>query len=47
LNLGKPHPKVTYHHTPSSMTEDEMVDLIGGENSVDLITYRLISLCII
>ncbi|CAH8315382.1 unnamed protein product [Eruca vesicaria subsp. sativa] len=38
LNLGKPHPKVTYHHTPSSMTEDETVDLIGGENSVDLIT---------
>lgn len=40
LNLGKPHPKVTYHHTPPPMTDDEMVDLIGGgeENSVDLIT---------
>ncbi|KFK28813.1 hypothetical protein AALP_AA7G052200 [Arabis alpina] len=38
IKLGKPNPKVTYHHTPSSMTEDEIVDLIGGENSVDLIT---------
>ncbi|ESQ55104.1 hypothetical protein EUTSA_v10026009mg [Eutrema salsugineum] len=38
LNLGKPHLKVTYHHTPPSMTDDEMVNLIGGENSVDLIT---------
>lgn len=38
IDLAKPHPKVTYRHTPPSMTEDEMVDLIGGENSVDLIT---------
>lgn len=38
IDLAKPHPKVTYRHTPPSLTEDEMVDLIGGENSVDLIT---------
>ncbi|XP_010527066.1 PREDICTED: uncharacterized protein LOC104804456 [Tarenaya hassleriana] len=31
------HPKVTYHHTPASMSDDELVALVGGENSVDLI----------
>ncbi|XP_010547857.1 PREDICTED: putative methyltransferase DDB_G0268948 [Tarenaya hassleriana] len=38
LKFATPHPKVTYHHTPPSMTDEEMLDLIGGENSVDLIT---------
>uniref|UniRef100_A0A1J3JQW6 Putative methyltransferase n=1 Tax=Noccaea caerulescens TaxID=107243 RepID=A0A1J3JQW6_NOCCA len=29
--------KISYHHTPKNMSEDEMVALVGGENSVDLI----------
>ncbi|XP_043720146.1 putative methyltransferase DDB_G0268948 [Telopea speciosissima] len=33
-----PHPKVRYVHTPLSMSEDELVSLIGGEGSVDLVT---------
>lgn len=33
-----PHPQVKYLHVPSSMSEDELVNLIGGENSVDLVT---------
>ncbi|KAK9930245.1 hypothetical protein M0R45_027288 [Rubus argutus] len=34
------HPRVRYIHTPMSISEDEMVNLIGGghENSVDLVT---------
>ncbi|XP_010427085.1 PREDICTED: putative methyltransferase DDB_G0268948 [Camelina sativa] len=31
------HSRISYHHTPITMSEDEMVALIGGENSVDLI----------
>lgn len=31
------HSKISYHHTPKNMSEDEMVALVGGENSVDLI----------
>ncbi|KAI3435468.1 uncharacterized protein J3R85_006077 [Psidium guajava] len=38
LSFAMPHPRVCYMHTPQSMTEDEMVALIGGENRVDLIT---------
>lgn len=38
LKVATPHPKIDYRHTPSSMTDDELVELIGGENSVDLIT---------
>ncbi|VVB12673.1 unnamed protein product [Arabis nemorensis] len=38
LKLATPHPKIDYRHIPSSMTDDELVELIGGENSVDLIT---------
>ncbi|KAI3435467.1 uncharacterized protein J3R85_006076 [Psidium guajava] len=38
LSFAMPHPRVRYMHTPQSMTEDEMVALIGGENRVDLIT---------
>jgi hypothetical protein len=32
-----PHPKVRYLHTPTSMSEDEFVTMLGGDNSVDLI----------
>lgn len=31
------HSRISYHHTPTTISEDEMVDLLGGENSVDLI----------
>ncbi|CAK7354738.1 unnamed protein product [Dovyalis caffra] len=32
------HPQVHYLHTPLTMSDDELVNLLGGENSVDLIT---------
>ncbi|KAK9291797.1 hypothetical protein L1049_019747 [Liquidambar formosana] len=38
LQHAMPHPKVRYMHTPLSMSDDEVVNLIGGENSVDLVT---------
>ncbi|XP_062000336.1 uncharacterized protein LOC133717645 [Rosa rugosa] len=40
LNHAIQHPRVRYIHTPTSISDDEMVDLIGGghENSVDLVT---------
>ncbi|KAK9292020.1 hypothetical protein L1049_019973 [Liquidambar formosana] len=38
LQHAMPHPKVRYIHTPLSMSEDELVNFIGGENSVDLVT---------
>ncbi|KAI6699898.1 hypothetical protein NL676_014222 [Syzygium grande] len=38
LSFGMPHPRVRYVYTPQSMSEDEMVALMGGENRVDLIT---------
>jgi SAM-dependent methyltransferase len=38
LKLAMPHPKVHYHHTPPSISDDEIISLIGGENSLDLIT---------
>lgn len=38
LNFSKQHPRVEYHHTPLSMSDDDLVPLIGGEGSVDLIT---------
>ncbi|KAJ4904847.1 S-adenosyl-L-methionine-dependent methyltransferases superfamily protein [Raphanus sativus] len=31
------HSRINYHQTPKNMSEDEMVALIGGENSIDLI----------
>ncbi|KAL1195905.1 hypothetical protein V5N11_027763 [Cardamine amara subsp. amara] len=31
------HSRISYHNTPIIMSEDEMVALVGGENSVDLI----------
>ena len=38
LKLAMPHPRVRYLHTPLSITDDELVALIGGEDSVDLVT---------
>ncbi|KAK9063692.1 hypothetical protein SSX86_017564 [Deinandra increscens subsp. villosa] len=38
LKLAKPHPRVQYVHTPVSLSDDELVTLIGGENRVDLVT---------
>ncbi|KAL3718058.1 hypothetical protein ACJRO7_003233 [Eucalyptus globulus] len=38
LKQGIPHPRVQYLYTPSSLSEDETVAMLGGENSVDLIT---------
>lgn len=32
------HPRIRYHDTPLSISEEELVSLIGGENSVDLVT---------
>ncbi|KAJ3684786.1 hypothetical protein LUZ61_013950 [Rhynchospora tenuis] len=31
------HPKVCYLHTPIATTEDELVNMLGGDNSIDLI----------
>ncbi|XP_043720706.1 putative methyltransferase DDB_G0268948 [Telopea speciosissima] len=38
IKHAMPHPKVRYVHAPLSMSEDELVSLIGGEGSVDLVT---------
>ncbi|KAL3718062.1 hypothetical protein ACJRO7_003237 [Eucalyptus globulus] len=38
LKQGIPHPRVQYLYTLSSLSEDETVAMLGGENSVDLIT---------
>ncbi|XP_010527089.1 PREDICTED: putative methyltransferase DDB_G0268948 [Tarenaya hassleriana] len=38
LNKATKHPKVTYLLTPESMSENELVAVLGGENSVDLVT---------
>ncbi|KAL8242268.1 hypothetical protein R6Q59_012570 [Mikania micrantha] len=38
LKLAKPHPRIRYLHTPLSLSDDDLVNLIGGENSVDLVT---------
>ncbi|BBG96187.1 S-adenosyl-L-methionine-dependent methyltransferases superfamily protein [Prunus dulcis] len=32
------HPRVRYAHTPLSITDDEVIALVGGEDSVDLVT---------
>ncbi|WZZ18082.1 hypothetical protein YC2023_111171 [Brassica napus] len=37
MSIAKPHPNVTYLHTPASMSDDELVSKLGGENSIDLI----------
>ena len=38
LQFAMHHPRVRYVHTPLSMSDDEIVALMGGENCVDLIT---------
>lgn len=38
LKLALQHPRVRYVHTPMTMSDDDLVELIGGENSVDLVT---------
>lgn len=38
LKHGMPHPRVRYVHTPLSLSDEELVATLGGENSVDLIT---------
>lgn len=38
LKCATQHPGVHYIHTPLSMSDDEIVALIGGEGSVDLVT---------
>lgn len=38
LNRAMPHPKVRYIHTPLSISDDELINLLGGESSVDLVT---------
>ncbi|XP_078152139.1 uncharacterized protein LOC144547382 [Carex rostrata] len=37
LEHAAPHPKVRYLHTPISTSEDELVAMLGGDNSIDLI----------
>uniref|UniRef100_A0A2N9FRY9 Methyltransferase type 11 domain-containing protein n=1 Tax=Fagus sylvatica TaxID=28930 RepID=A0A2N9FRY9_FAGSY len=38
IKHARQHPRVKYIHTPLSLSDDELVTLIGGENSVDLVT---------
>ena len=38
LERATPHPRILYLHTPPTAKDDELASLIGGENSVDLIT---------
>nr|XP_023896659.1 putative methyltransferase DDB_G0268948 [Quercus suber]POE55671.1 putative methyltransferase [Quercus suber] len=38
LKHARQHPRVKYIHTPLSLSDDELVTQIGGENSVDLVT---------
>ncbi|KAJ4771547.1 S-adenosyl-L-methionine-dependent methyltransferases superfamily protein [Rhynchospora pubera] len=37
LKHAAKHPKVHYLHTPISLSEDELVSKLGGDNSIDLI----------
>ncbi|XP_050216677.1 uncharacterized protein LOC126667677 [Mercurialis annua] len=41
LKHAIPNPRIRYIHTPSSMTDDEIVSLVGAENSVDLVTVSV------
>ncbi|XP_038978853.1 putative methyltransferase DDB_G0268948 [Phoenix dactylifera] len=38
LKHAIPHPKVRYVHTPLSTPEPDLVSILGGEGSVDLVT---------
>jgi SAM-dependent methyltransferase len=37
LKRAVKHERISYHLTPTTMSEDQMVALVGGDNSVDLI----------
>ncbi|KAM3237189.1 putative methyltransferase DDB [Capsicum annuum] len=38
LRHAQKHPGIQYFHTPLSMSDEELVSIAGGDNSVDLIT---------
>nr|XP_010911453.1 putative methyltransferase DDB_G0268948 [Elaeis guineensis] len=38
IKHATPHPKVQYVHTPLSISEQDLVSMLGGEGSVDLVT---------
>ncbi|KAH0694447.1 hypothetical protein KY285_021544 [Solanum tuberosum] len=38
LSHAQKHPRIQYIHTPLSMSDEELVSIVGGENSVNLIT---------
>ncbi|XP_010270319.1 PREDICTED: putative methyltransferase DDB_G0268948 [Nelumbo nucifera] len=38
LKRAMPHPRVRYVHTPPSISDEEIISVVGGENSVDLVT---------
>ncbi|KAK4747203.1 hypothetical protein SAY87_026240 [Trapa incisa] len=38
LKCAIPHPQVRYLHTPISISDEDLISQLGGENSVDLIT---------
>lgn len=38
LKSAIPHPRIKYLHTPLSLSDDEIVNLVGGDDAVDLIT---------
>ncbi|KAM3304758.1 putative methyltransferase DDB [Capsicum chacoense] len=38
LRYAQKHPRIQYFHTPLSMSDEELVSIAGGDNSVDLIT---------
>ncbi|OWM91478.1 putative methyltransferase DDB_G0268948 [Punica granatum] len=38
LKHAMPHPRVQYIHTPLSLSDEELVTMLGGKNSIDLIT---------
>ncbi|KAI3835476.1 hypothetical protein MKX03_034566 [Papaver bracteatum] len=38
LEKARPRPKVTYMHTPPSISDEELISKLGGEASLDMIT---------
>ncbi|PQQ00873.1 putative methyltransferase [Prunus yedoensis var. nudiflora] len=38
LQHAIPHPQIRYAHTPLNITDEEVIALVGGEDSVDLVT---------
>ncbi|KAA8531246.1 hypothetical protein F0562_005955 [Nyssa sinensis] len=41
------HPRVGYLHTPLSLSADELMSLLGGEDSVDLVTVSQAVHCVV